>query len=363
MIECISQNKNIQTIIKRVDPFNPEKNIDAIKRAASIIINGGLVAFPTETVYGLGGDALNEKTVAQIYAAKGRPGDNPLILHVANADDFWRLSSLAPKYAKLLIDAFWPGPLTLVANKNPDLPSWVGVHPNNQAGTVAIRMPSHPIALELIRESGCCIAAPSANKSGRPSPTSFTHVADDFPDSKELGIIILDGGLTTVGLESTVVDITGENPVVLRPGSITQAEIERVVNLQTLSGTPIKSDSPRSPGTKYRHYAPKAPLTILVGKQSDIADFLANEASKPIVGALITPNTYELLPEDIRINAKIIVTGPQVEHLAKNLYSNLRAFDNLEVDRIFAECAPFEGIGIAVMDRMQKAAEGRIIIV
>ena len=321
------------------------------------------MAFPTETVYGLGGDALNEKTVEQIYAAKGRPGDNPLIVHVASADDFWRLSSTAPEYAKLLVEAFWPGPLTLVAYKSPDLPKWVGVHPDKTADTIAIRMPSHPIALDLIRESGCFIAGPSANKSGRPSPTSAAHVAHDFPGSSELGITILDGGLTTVGLESTVVDITGAKPVVLRPGSITSEEIERVVNLQTLSGAPLHAFAPRSPGTKYRHYAPRAPLTVLVGKHGDIAGFLADEAKKPNMGALLTPATYELLPEDVRTGAKIIVSGPQVELLAKNLYSSLRAFDNLEVDRIFAEGAPYEGIGFAVMDRLQKAAGGRIIVV
>ena len=333
---------------------------DRIKDAALLIKQGGLVAFPTETVYGLGGDALNEKTVEKIYASKGRPGDNPLIVHITKADDFWRLSYGVPDYAKHLIEAFWPGPLTIVANKHPDLPKWVGVHPTKEASTIAVRMPSHPIALSLIKESGCFVAAPSANKSGKPSPTSANHVNEDFADTD---IVVLDGGHTTVGLESTVVDTTGEKPVVLRPGSITLEDIERVINNRVFSSISMNGGNPRSPGIKYKHYAPKAPLTILVGSHTDIADYLADEAKNPSMGALVMPKTFELIPDQARTNSKTIVSGPQVELFARNLYANLRAFDNLEVDRIFAECTPFEGIGYAVMDRMQKAAEGRIIIV
>ena len=333
---------------------------DRVKEAALIIKQGGLVAFPTETVYGLGGDALNEKTVENIYAAKGRPGDNPLIIHVSKADDFWRLCSDAPEYAKYLIDAFWPGPLTLVVNKHPDLPKWLGVHPSMESSTIAVRMPSHPIAISLINESGCFIAAPSANKSGKPSPTSAEHVRDDF---SRLDISILDGGSTTVGLESTVVDITGEKPIVLRPGSITLEDIMRVINKQVLSGIALSDDNPRSPGTKYKHYAPIAPLTILVGNHADIAAYIAEEAKIPSMGALVMPSTFELLPEQVLSDSKTIVSGPQVELFARNLYANFRAFDNLDVNRIFAESTPFDGIGYAVMDRMQKAAEGRIIIV
>ena len=333
---------------------------DGIKEAALFIKQGGIVAFPTETVYGLGGDALSVATVEKIYSAKGRPGDNPLIVHIAKADDFWRLSCDAPQYAKPLMEAFWPGPLTLVARKNPDLPKWVGVHPINEASTIAIRMPSHPIALSLIEESGCFIAAPSANKSGRPSPTSASHVKDDFTDAN---IKIIDGGFTTVGLESTVVDITGDLPIVLRPGSITKEEIEHAIGKQVQSGVAVSNDPPRSPGTKYKHYAPKAPLTILAGSPADIADYLAEEARMPSMGALVMPKTFELLPEKESSNSKIIVADPQVELYARNLYANLRAFDNLEVNRIFAECTPFDGIGYAVMDRMQKAAEGRFLIV
>ena len=336
---------------------------DGVKEAALYIKQGGLVAFPTETVYGLGGDALNKKTVEKIYSAKGRPGDNPLIVHVAKADDFWRLTCDVPGYVKLLIEAFWPGPLTLVARKHSDLPKWVGVHPSKEASTVAVRMPSHPIALSLIEESGCFIAAPSANKSGKPSPTSAGHVREDFPDRDELGITILDGGYATVGLESTVVDITGDRPVVLRPGSITEEDIERAVNLK-VSGTHfVSGDAPRAPGTKYKHYAPKAPLTILVGSRMDIADYLTDAAKTPGMGALVMPKTFELMSELTRVNSKTIVAGPQAELFAQSLYANLRAFDNLDVNRIFAECTPFDGIGYAVMDRMQKAAEGRILIV
>ena len=333
---------------------------NGIKEAALRIKQGGLVAFPTETVYGLGGDALNEKTVEKIYAAKGRPGDNPLIVHVAKADDFWRLGCDAPEYAKILIETFWPGPLTLVANKHPDLPKWVGVHPNKETSTIAIRMPSHPIALSLLEESDCFIAAPSANKSGRPSPTSASHVQEDFVDEE---ITLLDGGHTTIGLESTVVDITGDTPIVLRPGSVTAEDIENAINQQVLSVISMRSDTPRSPGTKYKHYAPKAPLTILVGSSADISDYLAEEARMPSMGALVMPKTFEFMSKEAKAGSKTIVAGPQVELYARSLYANLRAFDNLEVDRIFAECTTFDGIGYAVMDRMQKAAEGRILIV
>ena len=333
---------------------------NGIKEAALFIKRGGLVAFPTETVYGLGGDALNKKTVEKIYTAKGRPGDNPLIVHVAEAEDFWRLTHGAPEYAKPLIEAFWPGPLTLVANKDPGLPKWVGVHPSNEASTIAVRMPSHPTAVSLLEESGCFIAAPSANKSGRPSPTSVHHVAEDFPECQGHDIFILDGGHSTVGLESTVVDVTGDRPVILRPGSVTQEDIELVTKLQVVGGIVSGGNAPRSPGTKYKHYSPKAPLTILVGNSANIADYITDEAKTPsIIGALVMPATFELLDE----SPKIIISGPQVELFAQNLYANLRAFDNLGVDRIFAECTPLDGIGFAVMDRMQKAAEGRLIIV
>ena len=330
--------------------------LDGVKEAALHIMQGGLVAFPTETVYGLGGDALNEKTARKIYSVKGRPGDNPLIVHVAWAADFWRLSSGAPDYVKLLFEEFWPGPLTLVANKNPDLPKWVGVHPSREANTIAVRMPSHPMARALLEESRCFIAAPSANISGRPSPTSANHVSDDFPDG---GIFILDGGYTTVGLESTVVDVTGDGPAILRPGSITLEEVENVTKQNGISY--VSGETPRSPGTMYKHYAPKAPLTILVGNYVDVADYLAEEAASPSIGAIVTPDTYSRLPAAAK--SKTIIAGPDVWHVAKNLYANLRAFDKLRVDKIFAECTPFEGIGFAVMDRMQKAAEGRIVFV
>ena len=335
---------------------------DGISNAALFVKQGGLVAFPTETVYGLGGDALNPSTVEKIYAAKGRPADNPLIVHIARADDFWQLNLGAPDYVKHLIQEFWPGPLTLVAAKNPDLPKWVGVHPSKEADTIAIRMPSHPVALELITLSGCFIAAPSANKSGRPSPTASEHVTHDFPE--DLNIIVLEAGPTTVGLESTVLDITGETPIILRPGFVTQEEIEHTAQRRAKYKVAAKNNTPRSPGTKYKHYAPRAPLTILVGSHANIAGFLTQETKNPGLGALVTPITYDLLPEYVLTDASIICSGSAADVFAKNLYADFRKFDSLkEVNRIFAECMPFEGIGVAIMDRMDKAAEGRIVIV
>ena len=334
---------------------------DWVKEAAAKIKQGGLVAFPTETVYGLGGDALNPATVEKIYSAKGRPGDNPLIVHVANQGDFWALTQDAPDYAGHIVREFWPGPVTLVARKSPLLPSWVGVHPGMATETIAVRMPSHPIALELIEASGCHIAAPSANKSGRPSPTSARHVFDDFPDAAALGIDILDGGHTTVGLESTVVDVTGEFPVVLRPGSVTAQALENAVEKRVAvsHGKP----SPLSPGTMYKHYAPKAPLTIVVGNSSDVADFLMQEAASPKIGALVLPDTFGRLDGKTRNTAELIVASDKPELFAKNLYTWLRAFDSLDADRLFAEGMATDGIGYAIMDRMHKAAEGRVLIV
>ena len=199
-----------------------------IGQASAIIREGGLVVFPTETVYCLGADAFNSDAVARIYSIKGRPGDNPLILHVAKAEDFKKIAHNPPEYVFALIDAFWPGPLALVVRKNADLPGWVGGHPSGKAETIGIRMPSHSLALALIEESGCVIAAPSANKAGRPSPTSLSHVAEDFPPA-EHDLFFLDGGNAEVGLESTVLDITGESPVILRPGAITEEQIHAVV--------------------------------------------------------------------------------------------------------------------------------------
>ena len=327
-----------------------------MKEAALHLSQGGLVAFPTETVFGLGGDAMNKKAVEKIYEAKGRPGDNPLIIHVANADDFFVLGYKPPSYAKKLIEQFWPGALTLVVKKNPDLPKWFGLHPDLESKTVGIRMPAHPVANALIKESGCFVAAPSANIAGRPSSTTREHILHDFPDYKKYGIHVLDGGDAAIGLESTVVDVTGDEPVVLRPGSVTACALCGVAGAMGQRLT--KSEVPRSPGMKYKHYAPKAPVTVIDGTSEKIASFICSESCIDFFGAILLKETYGLLPDAVRHKGVFFVT--EMDAYAKNLYENLRAFDNTDVGRIYAQAVPKSGIGEAVMDRLSKAAEGRV---
>jgi len=370
-------------------------NEEAIATAANIIAGGGIAAFPTETVYGLGADASNPDAVARVYHAKGRPGDNPLISHIADLDAFKQLTVDVLDYAHGLIKSFWPGPLTLVAKKSPGLPHWLGGHPNGRAGTIGIRMPSHPIALALIKESGCFIAAPSANKAGTPSPTCAQHVAADFADGSI--DFILDGGAVPGGLESTVVDITGPRPVILRPGAITPEMVWKATRIEPLMSKEfyshiaprgvstaaesfITSEPPRAPGMKYRHYAPKAPMTLLVGDEDGIAAYIIQQAAKKLpegrkMGILLTTQAMERLkaykpdrffPKDQNqqceaVFALLLGDKAAPDTIAKNLYACLRQFDSLGVDEIYAEGLTQDGLGIAIMDRMKKAAEGRVV--
>lgn len=242
-----------------------EKNIDAdiMREAGSIIKNGGLVAFPTETVYGLGGDALNPDSSKKIYAAKGRPSDNPLIVHIANWDSLYKIVKEIPEDAKKLSDAFWPGPLTMIFKKSDVVP----YETTGGLDTVAVRMPSHPVALSFIEAAGGYIAAPSANISGRPSPTEARYVVEDMDGRIEM---ILDGGACEVGLESTIVDLTDDHPVILRPGYVTQTMLENALSCEvSWDRAIIDADCktpPKAPGMKYRHYAPKGDLQIVEGK-------------------------------------------------------------------------------------------------
>ena len=354
--------------------------MEAAREAAALIAGGGIVAFPTETVYGLAADAFNPSAVARVYAAKGRPGDNPLILHVASPDAFFELAESPPAYAYALIKAFWPGPLTLVAKKKPGLPPWVGGHPKSAADTVGVRMPSHPLAKAVIEASGCVVAAPSANLAGTPSPTLAEHVAADFKHG-EIDFI-LDGGAVPGGLESTVVDVTGPRPVILRPGAITAEMVAAATGLETHgqalpanenekeTGPP--SAPPRSPGMKYRHYAPKAPMTLLIGSESDIAAYVLNQSVKEQslrIGVLVTAETEAVLRRSLSETCheyrhlEFINLGSKAapETIAHNLYASLRKFDAQGVDVIYAEGLMQEGLGAAIMDRMRKAAEGRVL--
>lgn len=238
----------------------------AIGEAAEVIRSGGLAAFPTETVYGLGADACNPNASKKIYEAKGRPSDNPLIVHISSFEDLIRIAKAVPHTARLLADAFWPGPLTMIVKKNRAVPD----ETTGGLDTVAVRMPNHPAALALIRESGCLIAAPSANTSGRPSPTLAEHVAEDLNGKIP---VILDGGEVGIGIESTIVDLTEEIPLILRPGYITKAMIKEVIGDVRVDPGLTAEDSeipPKAPGMKYRHYAPQAGLMIVDGPKDAV---------------------------------------------------------------------------------------------
>ena len=362
---------------------------EQITLAGKLIREGKLVAFPTETVYGLGADAFSVQAVEKIYSAKGRPSDNPLILHIADIETFYQLADSPPEYVDTLIKTYWPGPLTLIVKKKAHIPKWVGGHPKNQTDTIGIRMPNCGIALAVIRESGCVVAAPSANKAGKPSPTTVEHVLDDF-FCKELDLII-DGGKVSVGLESTVLDTftktKANQPLILRPGAITATMIKQTLGLSSLtnytnatnnSAKTCNYDKPLSPGMKYRHYAPQAPMTILTGIAQSISDHIIKEikienAKGNKVGILLTNNTANIFRQTlsgqvggencdlILLVNQLIPLGHDEVTIAQNLFACLRQFDTLGVDIIFTESVSETGLGLAIMNRMLKAAEGRIM--
>ncbi|OES44886.1 L-threonylcarbamoyladenylate synthase [Domibacillus iocasae] len=325
------------------------QNYPHIKEAAGLIRKGEVVAFPTETVYGLGGQVKLDSAAEKIFQAKGRPSDNPLIVHIADRAEVDELAHSIPPYAYLLMNAFWPGPLTVVVPKKEGVLS-----ERVTAGlpTVAIRMPNHPVALALIKESGVPVAAPSANRSGKPSPTAAKHVLDDL-NGRIAGIV--DAGETGVGLESTVVDCTGDYPIVLRPGGVTQADIESVAG-KTDTDTTLKQkeETPKAPGMKYAHYAPEAPLFIMEGLPAVIqqkVDEWRVEGKK--VGVLATEESTGLYKADV-----VIPCGRRSDltSVAKELYGTLRSFNEQPVDVIIAEAFPAEGVGAAIMNRLEKAA-------
>ncbi|MBR6223098.1 MAG: threonylcarbamoyl-AMP synthase [Lachnospiraceae bacterium] len=347
----------METRIIKCDPDNfiPE----VIESAASAIKAGGLVAFPTETVYGLGGDGLLSSASKKIYAAKGRPSDNPLILHIADKDSVYALALEVPEKAVKLMDEFWPGPLTLVFKKRDIVP----YETTGGLDTVAIRMPSHPAALELIRQSGCPIAAPSANVSGRPSPSKASHVADDLSGRIDY---IIDGGETDIGIESTIVDMTGDIPMILRPGYITLSMLKEVVGDvdidPAVKGDDIKA-RPKAPGMKYTHYAPKGEMTIVEGEGKKVSqrinELVMEKQSEGFkCGVLASAEMYESYEADV-----VLKVGSRLEPvtISAGLYSVLREFDDLGVQYIFSESFSGEGLGNAIMNRLLKAAGHRVI--
>jgi len=348
----------IKTKVVKIDSDNID--YDIIREAAKIINCGGTVVFPTETVYGIGADALNNDAVDKIYMAKGRPQDNPLIVHIAKFDDLYDLVSEIPDNAKILAENYWPGPLTMILNKKDILSDKI------TAGlkTAAIRLPVNEIALALIRESKKPIAAPSANTSGKPSPTEVGHVIDDLIGKVDM---IIDGGSTYIGLESTVVDMTTDIPMILRPGGITIEDIVKVLGQCEYDPAIIKNDDktvPKSPGQKYRHYHPNADVILYKGSLENIIkninhDYEQFELEGKKVGIMSTVQT-----EKYYFEKKTICVGDRTNLLtiSSNLFKDLRKFDELGVDIILAEAIDERGLGKAIMNRLGKAS-GKTIIV
>jgi len=348
-----------KTLLLKVNPHEPE--IEEIRAAAEFIKKGGLVAFPTETVYGLGADALNSKAVLALFKAKKRPLDNPPIVHVKNAKDVYRLAKDVPSKAERLTSKFWPGPLTLIFKRSEIVPDVTVA----SLDTIAIRMPKHKVALSLIRESGCPIAAPSANLAGRPSPTSAQHVFDDLNGRIDA---ILDAGPTRIGVESTVLDLTVDPPQILRPGGTPWEVLKEIlggVKLHPLvvAEKDLAIEKTRSPGMKHRHYAPNARVIVVegdasavIGKVKELVHSYVRKGSR--VGVLATDETIACYKADV---IESVGSRYNLAVVAKNLFRLLREFDARGVDVIVAESVPAKGLGLAVMNRLRKASGYNIV--
>lgn len=352
----------MNTIIKTTEV--EQLNMDVINEAGAVIKRGGLVAFPTETVYGLGANGMDEEAAAKIYAAKGRPSDNPLILHISHISMLDDIVSDVPEAAKKLMDKFWPGPLTLVFNKKQEVPYGT----TGGLDTVAVRFPAHKVALGIISAAGTPIAAPSANTSGRPSPTKASHVIEDMDGKIDM---IVDGGDVGIGIESTIIDVTGEVPMILRPGYITRAMAEELVGQVAVDKVVIAKTieeiggdyAPKAPGMKYRHYAPKAELTMfdgdiekVVSEINRLSQSAQGEGKK--VGIIATEET-----KDKYSVGKVVSIGTRKDEasIARGLYGILRDFDTMDVDVIYSETFYDDELGQAIMNRLIKAAGYRIV--
>ncbi|WP_342433598.1 L-threonylcarbamoyladenylate synthase [Neobacillus sp. FSL H8-0543] len=330
------------------------ENNPQVVDAAHFLRENEVVALPTETVYGLGGNAESDEAVAKIFMAKGRPSDNPLIIHIADKQQLTRFVKEVPEKAERLMDKFWPGPLTIIFKKKHGILSEKAT-----AGldTVAVRLPDHPVALALLQACQLPIAAPSANSSGKPSPTNAGHVLDDL-NGKISGV--LDGGPTGVGVESTVIDCTESIPVILRPGGVTKEQIEAVIGEVQLDPALLdEASKPKSPGMKYKHYAPDAPLYLVNGSKVFLQELVEEKQRDGLrVGILTTKENRS------EYNAALVLAcgkRSELETVATALYDTLRAFNQEKVDIIFSEMFPNTGVGHAIMNRLQKAAGNRII--
>ncbi|SCH88329.1 t(6)A37 threonylcarbamoyladenosine biosynthesis protein RimN [uncultured Clostridium sp.] len=347
----------MKTEIVKID----EEQIDqeAIARAGEILKRGGLVAFPTETVYGLGGDALNENSSRLIYAAKGRPSDNPLIVHITNMEALKKIVTEIPPAARKLAERYWPGPLTMIFHKSSAVP----LATTGGLDTVAVRMPSHKTARAMIDAAGGYIAAPSANRSGRPSPTVARYVIEDLDGLVDM---IIDGGEVNIGLESTIIDLTGEVPTILRPGYVTQDMLTETLGLVDVDRTILDANSrqaPKAPGMKYRHYAPKGNLSIVEGEPERVVSYI-NERISALqkegrkTGVIATDETVARYHGD---DIKSVGSRRDEEVIARHLFRILREFDDDNVEVMFTESFETAGIGQAIMNRLLKAAGHQVI--
>lgn len=346
---------------KIVLDINDEKNWH-MDEAISIIKSGGLVAFPTETVYGLGGDAENKEAAKKIYAAKGRPSDNPLIVHIYDFKQAEKICKNIPKEARILAEKFWPGPMTMILEKNDIIP----LETTGGLETVAIRMPSHKIAREFLRRSNVMIAAPSANLSGRPSPTTAMHVIHDLDGKIDC---IIEGGECDIGLESSIIDLSTNVPTILRPGYINKEMFEEalqrevIIDPAILDANKLKNIRPKAPGMKYRHYAPKGSLTIVEGEKDKVIrtineNILKYKSEGKKTGVIALDDTKDKYDADVVLS---IGERDNEYSIAKHLYAALREFDDMNVEVMYSESFATPNIGQAIMNRLLKAAGHHII--
>lgn len=330
---------------------------EGIRAAGEILRSGGLVAFPTETVYGLGANALDAAAAEKIYRAKGRPSDNPLIVHIAGMEDLYRVAERVPAAAEALAEKFWPGPLTMIFPGRETVPKTT----TGGLDTVAVRMPDHAVALALIRAGGGFIAAPSANASGRPSPTRAAHVLEDMNGRIDM---IIDGGNVGIGVESTIVDMSGSVPEILRPGFISQAMLEDVIGpVRVDPALHSEAERPKAPGMKYRHYAPKADMVIVEGAQDAVVACINRQIGEELrmgrmPGVIAAEETKGAYAGGL---VKSIGSRDDELSIAQNLYRILREFDSQNVSRIFSEAFETPSLGQAIMNRLIKAAGHQIV--
>lgn len=346
--------QKMKTIISNIDINNIDK--EELKKQAKLLSEGKTVIFPTETVYGLGANALNENAVNKIYEAKGRPSDNPLIVHIYKKEEIYDLAKDISKNAEIVMDKFWPGPITIILNKKEIVP----YKTSGGLDTVAIRMPSHPIARKIIKYAGVPIAAPSANISGRPSPTKGNHVYEEMKGRVD-GIVL--GGDSSFGLESTVLDMTGKIPMILRPGSITKKDLEDVIGNVTIDPSLEKKEDnkrAKAPGMKYTHYSPDADVYIVSGDKksvicriNDMVD--ANASNNLKTGVMCLEQNKD------QYNGEVISLGSNLEEVASNLFNVLREMDKRNIDIVYSEEFPNEGVGQAIMNRLLKSSGYKII--